>query len=283
MATAAFENLKDKRALVTGGAMGIGLATARRLLKEGCHIAVWDINEAALGEAKSGLEEEGGRLFTCLCDVSDREVAEEAARKTTAELGGVDILINNAGIVRAGMFTDIPVEQHEIMTAVNLTSIYYTLHAFLPGMLERNSGHVVNISSAGGMSGVPLCAVYSATKWAVWGLTESLRMEAEIQGKDGLCFTSVHPHVISTGLFEGSRLNNWMARLIMPGIETHDEVAGAIVEKALKKGHQQILLPRTLWLIMAARSFLPSGAFASFMNYMGLDRAMEALTEHKPE
>ena len=140
--------LKDKCAIVTGGAMGIGLATSKRLLMEGAVVTLWDLNKTALEQAKEEL----------------------------SHLEKVDILINNAGFVSGGEFLERPDEEWERTIDVNLTAVLYTIRAFLPEMYERNSGCIVNISSAAGTIGVAGLAVYTATKWAVWGLTESLRL-----------------------------------------------------------------------------------------------------------
>jgi len=248
--------LSGKKALVTGGAMGIGLATCKRLVKEGCDVTIWDMNEEAMVDAKKELETLGGKVFAYKCDVTDKNRVFELADQATKDMGQVDILINNAGYVRIGRFCDRPVEDWERETDVNLTSMYYTIHKFLPGMYERNSGHIVNISSAAGLVGVADVAVYAATKWAVYGLTESLRLEAVRDKKYKVKFSSIHPHFLKHGMFEGGKLN-FLGELLYPRVESHDDIAKDIVEKALKKNRHVVKHPKTLHIAVLMRAFLP--------------------------
>jgi all-trans-retinol dehydrogenase (NAD+) len=196
------KDLRGKKAVVTGGAMGIGLATTKRLLKAGCDVTIWDLDEKAIDEAKNDLQHLG-KVFLYQCDITDQARVFELAEQAKRDMGQVDILINNAGFVMSGRFCDVPLKIWEREEDVNLRAILYTTYAFLPGMYERNSGHIVNISSAAGILGVPNVAVYCATKWAVWGLTESLRLEAMVDKKSGVKYSSIHPGFLKHGMFEG--------------------------------------------------------------------------------
>lgn len=252
--------LQGRKALVTGGAMGIGLATARRLLDEGCDVTIWDLNAGALKKAEKELKAlHKGNVFAYECDVTDKKKVKTLAGKAEKDMGCVDFLINNAGIEMHGRFCDKRVEDWERETAVNLNSIYYCTHSILPGMYKRNYGHIVNISSAAGLVGVGDLAVYCATKWAVLGFTESLRVEA-IMDKKNVRFTSIHPHFIKEGLFEGGRLS-FLGELIVPRIKTHDVVARTIVDKALKKGRNTVKIPVSLQIAQILRGLLPDSLF----------------------
>ncbi len=267
-------DIRGKKAVVTGGAMGIGFATCRRLIMDGCDVTLWDMNENALKDAKADLERiGGGKVFTYQCDVTDKKRVKELAVQAEKDMGQVDILVNNAGYVKPGRFCDRPVEDWERETDVNLTSMYYTIQAFLPGMYKRNLGHIINISSAAGVLGVPDLAVYCATKWAVWGLTESLRFEA-ILDKKNIRYTSIHPHFLKTGMFEGGRLN-FLGELVVPRVEKHDTVAEAIVEKALKKGRNVIKIPPMLHIGVIARALLPDFVMVRVLLLMGLAQGMK--------
>lgn len=272
--------LASKCAVVTGGAMGIGLAAARRLVKEGCTVTLWDIQPEALEEAKKTLEGPGGRVFIHVCDVTDRNRVYELARKAEEEMGRTDILINNAGHVMGGGLLEQPDDVWEKSIAVNLTSMIYTIRAFLPGMYERNSGHIVNISSASGTIGVPDLAVYAATKWAVWGLTESMRFEAWNNNKSGVKWSSVHPSYIARGMFEGAQLG-WLGNLLVPLLKDHDVVAEAIVEDALKKGKYSPKRPRTVNLTIRFRGILPDPWFQRLLVFLGVTQSMTAWTGRK--
>jgi all-trans-retinol dehydrogenase (NAD+) len=266
--------LRGKKALVTGGAMGIGLATCKRLVEEGCDVTIWDMNEEAMADAKKEIEALGGKVFAYKCDVTVKKRVSELVEQAKKDMGQVDILINNAGYVRSGRFCDYPVETWERETDVNLTSMYYTIHAFLPGMYERNSGHIVNISSAAGLVGVPDLAVYSATKWAVWGLTESLRLEAWVDRKFGVKFSSIHPHFLKYGMFEGGKLN-FIGNLLVPRVESHDVIAKDIVEKALKKNRHVVKHPKTLHLSLINRALLPDSVLDVILLIIGQGKGMK--------
>lgn len=250
--------LNGKKAIVTGGAMGIGLATATRLLKEGCDVTLWDINEAALAEAKKTLQDVpgDGRVFAHTADVADRERVNALVDQARRDMGRIDILVNNAAFVRAGFFWERPVEDAVRQMDVNVNSLFYTIHAVLPEMIERDSGHIVNVSSGVAFVSTPGLSAYVASKWAAWGLTDVLRMEARARGKKGVIFTSVHPGNIVTGMFEGFKLNR-MGALLAPPVKDHDVIARAIVESGLKRRQWVVARPRTLKLGVALRGIIP--------------------------
>lgn len=267
-------NLNGKCAVVTGGAMGIGLATAKRLLKEGCRVTVWDLNEKALCSADEELKSFKGNVFFENCDVTDKKRVYELAETAVRQMGQVDILINNAGYVSGGEFLEKSDEYWEKTIDINLTALLYTTRAFLPGMYERDSGHIVNISSAAGTIGVPGLAVYTATKWAVWGLTESLRFEALNNKKYGVRYSSIHPGYIAHGLFEGAKLK-FPGSLLVPLVKNHDIIAKAIVESAIKKGRYSPKRPRTLNLNLRMRALLPDSWFQKLIVLMGVTQSMK--------
>ncbi len=237
-------SLAGKRAVVTGGAMGIGLATVRRLVKEGVTVAIWDINDKAMAEVENEFKEVKDRVFIYKCDITKKEMVKESADKTKKDIGPVDILINNAGSAIGGRFCDKSLEQWDWLTQINLNSLYYTTYEFLPDMYERNTGHIVNVSSGAGVLGLANLAVYCATKFAVYGFTEALRIEA-MTDKKNIVFSSIHPGLIKTGLFEGGKFN-FLGNLIFPLLESHDKIGEVIVNKALKKNKVTVLRPFTI-------------------------------------
>ena len=265
-------NLFKTCAVVTGGARGIGFATTKRLLQEGAIVTIWDLNAQALEEAVRQLSAYG-TVYAHLCDVTDQKRVLELAATARKEMGRVDIVINNAGFVKGGDFLERPVADWEKTVDVNLTALLYVTAALLPDMYERNFGFIVNISSAAGMIGVPNLAVYSATKWAVWGLTESLRMEAHNRGKNGVKFASIHPCFLAKGMFEGARLGI-PGRWIVPLVKDHDVIAKAIVESALKKECYSPKRPRTLKLVLLLRS-LPDTWFQGLLRVLGVAQSMK--------
>jgi all-trans-retinol dehydrogenase (NAD+) len=267
--------LMGATAVVTGAATGIGLATCRRLAAAGCTLTLWDIDAKGLAKAKRELGGSGAAVYAVRCDVSrGREVAA-CAKRAIRDMGRVDILINNAGILVPGTFLEQPVERWEATVSVNLVSILHPIRAFLPAMHKRGTGHVVNISSAAGTLGVPGIAVYSATKWAVWGLTESLRHESWNAGKRGVRWSSIHPNYVREGLFAGARLPG-LSSIFFPRVRSHDEVAKAIVEYALKRGRFAPKRPRMVKTTLVLRGLLNDGLFFRAVRLFGVHRSMDA-------
>ncbi len=271
--------LNGASAVVTGGAMGIGLATARRLLKENCSVTIWDIHDEYLRTAEKELQLIGAPVYCRHCDITDETQVNQMAAMAKREMGSVDILINNAGCVVPGRFCTQPPAVRVKETYVNLISMYYTIYAFLPGMLERDRGHVVNISSGAGLLGMPDLAVYCATKWAVSGFTEALRFEAECDRKKGVRFSSVHPGIIKQGLFEGSKLN-LLGEILIPRVKDHDHIAKAIVNRALKKNRRVVKHPRSLHLGVLTRGLLPDRVMGNIMLLAGAGRIMKDWKGH---
>ncbi len=276
------DKLSGKHAVVTGGARGIGFAIASRLLKKGCSVSLWDVDLKRLEEAREKLTPltarpsfsgSSIRILTRLCDVTSPVQVQEAAQKDRADFGEVEILINNAGYLAPGNFLDQPKEQWIKTLEVNIHGLIYTTYEFLPRMYQRNEGHIVNISSAAGLVGVPGLAVYSASKWAVWGLTEALRQEAWNLGKRGVRFSSIHPSYIATGLFAGAKLKG-LGALIVPRISSHDVVARAVVEDALEKGRHCPKRPRSVRSALVFRSLLPDFLFQHLMRLLGVHASM---------
>jgi NADP-dependent 3-hydroxy acid dehydrogenase YdfG len=272
------KNLSNATAVVTGGAMGIGLATVKRLLAEGVTVTIWDLSSEALESAKKELAGLG-KVFYHQCDVTDKVRVYELGKIAFEEMSNVDILVNNAGYVRGGYFHERPDDEWEKTIDVNLTSFIYTTKAFLPAMYEKNRGHVVNISSAAGTIGVPGLAIYAATKWAVWGLTESLRFEAKNLGKKGVKFSSIHPSYIRTGMFEGAKIP-FPGGLIVPLLKSHDVIAKAIVEAAIKKGRLSPKRPLTVHLTPRLR-LLPDSWFQWLLGFLKITESMSTFKGRK--
>ena len=267
-------NLKNKTVLITGGAKGIGLATAKRILEQGSMVILWDFDRESLDETTKNFHNKGFEVFSQVCDVTNKEQIYENARIIDEKFGGIDILINNAGTVYTGYMLDRSDEELENLINVNFTSMIYTIRAFMPKMLEKNSGHIINISSASSLTGAPKLAVYAATKWAVAGLTESLRLEVQKMGKNGVKFSSIHPNFLKKGLFEGTKLN-FIGQLLAPGVKSHDQVAKVIVNRAIKLGFHSPKVPWIMNQIVLLRAILPSSLLIKFSSLYGLYNMMD--------
>jgi 2-hydroxycyclohexanecarboxyl-CoA dehydrogenase len=165
--------LEGKTAFVTGGASGIGAATARRLAAEGARVGIGDLNE-------DGAREVAGELdgFACVLDVSDSASVRAGIEAATAELGDIDVLVNNAGTDRFAFFVNTDEELWDFVLGVNLRGVLAVTHAVLPRMQERRAGCIVNVASEAGRVGSQGSAVYSAAKAGVIGFTKAIAREA---------------------------------------------------------------------------------------------------------
>jgi NAD(P)-dependent dehydrogenase (short-subunit alcohol dehydrogenase family) len=166
--------LEQKRVVVTAGAAGIGLAIATAFLGAGAQVAICDIDEAAIADFKAKFP----HAFAFRCDVSDAAEVETTARQMLGSLGGIDVLVNNAGSAGpTSVIEDIEPAQWSRTIDVNLFSQFLFTKAVVPAMKTQKSGAIVNMSSAAGRLGMPLRSPYVAAKWATIGLTQSLAME----------------------------------------------------------------------------------------------------------
>lgn len=191
------ESIKNKIALITGAGKGIGRAIAIALAKEGVHVALIARTEAdvkAVAEEAVSLGVKG--IYAC-ADVSNRAEVEAAITKLQGDLGNIDILINNAGIGTFGKFLELEPEVWENQVKVNLFGVYYVTRAVLPQMIERQIGDIVNISSTAGKTGAAITSAYSASKFGVFGLSESLMQEVR---KHNIRVTALAPSTVVTDL-----------------------------------------------------------------------------------
>ncbi len=170
-----------KVAVVTGAAAGIGLAIARRLARAGYDIAVADIDGAGAEEATKQIREGGRRAAAISCDVGDRASAVRMAEEAAGALGDIDLLVNNAAIARLGPLVSFAEQDWRDLFRVNVDGVFFCCQAVLPGMLERMKGNIVNIASWNAKLGAPNFGAYSATKFAVIGLTQALAREVASQ------------------------------------------------------------------------------------------------------
>ena len=193
-----------KVALVTGAASGLGRAIAVAFAEAGSDLVVADVDEVGLKETAGMVEAAGGRCMRQRVDVSDREQMEEMAEAVLEKFGRVDILVNNAGVAVGGELSDIPIEDIEWIVGVNLMGEVYGTRLFLPGMVERGRGHIVNVSSLSGLAVLPFHIPYTTTKFGITGFTEALWIEA---GRHGVGVTLVCPGAIKTAIMSKARLH----------------------------------------------------------------------------
>jgi 3-oxoacyl-[acyl-carrier protein] reductase len=197
------ESLKNKVALVTGASKGIGKAIALALVAEGAQVGLIARSEPDLQKLASEIQAIGGKAAYAMADISDRASVETAVSTITNELGPIDILINNAGTGKFGKFLELDPEDWERQIKVNLFGVYYTTRAVLPQMIERLSGDIINISSTAGKNGSAATSAYSASKFGVFGLSESLMQEVR---KQNIRVTALAPSTIVTDLAYSANL-----------------------------------------------------------------------------
>jgi len=190
-------DFKGRVAIVTGGAMGIGLAIAQRLVASGGRVSLWDRNDASLETARSAL---GAGTDARNVDVANADAVEAAAKATAASLGRIDALVCSAGITGPNTTTwEYPVEAWRQVMEVNVNGVFLCNRAVVPLMLKAGYGRIVNIASVAGKEGNPNAAAYSASKAAVIGLTKSLGKEL---ARSGICVNCVTPAAVKTAIFD---------------------------------------------------------------------------------
>lgn len=225
------QSINGKTAIVTGAGRGIGRATAIALAKEGVNVGLVGLTLSNLEKVAGELREFNVKVAAATADVADLESITTAVEKIRGELGAVDILINNAGTAKFGGFLDLSPEEWENIIKVNLMGVYNTTRAVLPEMIERKAGDIVNISSSAGQKGAPVTSAYSASKFGVLGLTESLALEVR---KHNIRVVGLTPSTVVTDLAAEANLISGnpenvmqpedLADLIVSGLKLHPRV-----------------------------------------------------------
>tara|TARA_R100001143_G_scaffold63592_2_gene73076 strand:- start:15679 stop:16506 length:828 start_codon:yes stop_codon:yes gene_type:complete len=244
---------QNKTLLITGAASGIGKRFAERISRySGVTLLLWDRNPDQLKIIKQQLES-NCEVFVCDIDISDPNRISLEADRLIKQNFLPDVIINCAGIVVGKLFHEHSSLEIEKTMQINTTGSMWVTHAFLSDMIKRGSGSIVNLGSASGYIGNPRMSVYAASKWAILGWSESLRIEMK-QLKTGIQVTTVIPSYINTGMFEGVK-----PPLLTPILETD-----TIVERmatGIAKGSEQIKAPLIVHFIPLLKAILPSSLF----------------------
>ncbi len=191
------ESIKGKNALVTGAGKGIGKAIAIALAQEGVNVALLARTTSQLEAVANDVEALGVKAVVVTADVTDMQSVNLAVDKVHEQLGSIDILINNAGIAAFGKFLELEPAQWENIIKVNLMGPYYVTRAVLPDMIDRQAGDIINISSTAGLKGAPVTSAYSASKFGLIGMSESLMQEVR---KHNIRVTTLTPSTVATEL-----------------------------------------------------------------------------------
>jgi NAD(P)-dependent dehydrogenase (short-subunit alcohol dehydrogenase family) len=235
----ALKNFKEAVVVITGGASGIGLATAHVLSLAGAHVVLADINAQGLQQAAEQIKQQGapGNVITKRTDVTSEEQVQALMQTALATCGGrIDLVITSAGIGRGNLIDMFSGQEMQTLMNINFMGTYHCVRAALPTMRQQQSGHFVFLSSAAGKLGVPLLTAYCASKWAVRGFSSALR--AELYGT-GIDVTTVYPSWVDTPMTqqENMELLNIEAKLAV------EQVAEAIAQAVLQGSHDLTMAP----------------------------------------
>lgn len=236
------QSLKGKKAIITGGGRGIGRAIAEALAAEGVHVGLIGRTEdhirAVAKDLSANANGENNAAFAA-ADVSNLEEVTAAVEKIKSELGGVDILINNAGIAKFGGFLELDPEEWKKIIDVNLIGAYNVTRAVLPDLIEQKSGDIINISSTAGQKGAPVTSAYSASKFGLLGLTESLALEVR---KHNIRVSALTPSTVATDLAVENNLTDGNPNSVMQP----EDIAEFVVAQ-LKLNSRTFLKSAGLW------------------------------------
>jgi 3-oxoacyl-[acyl-carrier protein] reductase len=192
-------DLKGRRAVITGGAQGIGRAVAERFLRDGATVTLWDA-DADLGPKTVAELSSQGAIYSQTLDITDADAIERAAKIAVEQMGGVDILVNSAGIAGASRKTwEYSPEEWRRVVDIDLTGTFLCCRAVVPGMIAQKYGRIINIASIAGKEGNPNASAYSAAKAGVLGLTKSLGKELAL---DGVTVNAITPAAVRTAIFD---------------------------------------------------------------------------------
>tara|TARA_R100001369_G_scaffold91004_1_gene131048 strand:- start:443 stop:1153 length:711 start_codon:yes stop_codon:yes gene_type:complete len=232
--------MKNKKAIITGGSRGLGKATAIAFAKEGFDIAITGRNEKVLKETVSELETFGIRAIYSAFDVSNYQDVKSGIKSIVNTLGSVDILVNNAGIAAFGSFNEMDVTQWSKIIQTNLMGMYYVTKEVLPYLISQNEGDIINISSTAGLNGNANTSAYSASKFAVIGMSESLMKEVR---KHNIRVCTLTPSTIATDMSIDLGIANK---------ESHDSVLqpedfAELIMASIKLPRRAMLKGASLW------------------------------------
>jgi short-subunit dehydrogenase len=260
------KDLAGKVVLITGGASGIGKIMVRLMLERKAKVIIWDISQAGIDTTISEFATLGV-LAGFQVDVSNVEQIHETAKKVKQEIGVIDVLINNAGIVAGKYFHEHTAGDITKTMEVNSTAPMLVTSALLGDMIAQNSGHICNIASSGGLISNPKMSVYAASKWALIGWSDSLRLEMKQLNKD-IHITTIMPYYINTGMFDGVKSR-------LPILEP--EAAALTIVKAIEKNTRMLTMPGYIYrLTRLGQGILSINAFDWFAgSVMGIYKTME--------
>ncbi len=259
-------DISGRIVVVTGGARGIGLATARHFAAAGARVVLADLDGAAANAAAQSLT---GDVRARQLDVRQLDAFRDLVASIEHEVAPIDVLVNNAGVMSVGSFLDEKEDVSQRQFDINVHGVANGLRAVLPAMLARKRGHIINIASVAGVLGTPYVAMYSATKYAVVGLTEAVRRE---HLNSGVYFSYVCPALVDTELTSGTGRPAW------PPLVRPDDVAEAVA-RCVRTRAVRAFVPEATRAASILPALLPRSVYEALGRWFHLDR-MFAQVDH---
>jgi NAD(P)-dependent dehydrogenase (short-subunit alcohol dehydrogenase family) len=276
-------SFRDRAVVITGGSRGLGLEMARLFAAEGASLALFARDESALDRARAELAEWRIDVLPVVCDVTDRAQVEAAVSRVVDHFGRLDVLVNNAGIIQVGPMEHMTIDDYEAAMAVHFRGPLHTMLAAIPHMRRQHGGRIVNISSIGGKIPVPHLAPYVASKFALTGLSSSLRAEL---AKDDIYVTTVSPGLMRTGSPINATVKGqhekefaWFAMSdALPGLSIDATRAAHQVLEACRTGRAELIITTQARLAVALYGLMPD----TFVELAALaNRFLPAPTGHE--
>ncbi|UCF01136.1 MAG: SDR family oxidoreductase [Deltaproteobacteria bacterium] len=268
-------DFSNKITLITGGACGLGRFIALKMAARGSHVVLWDIADESLAEIATEMSAAGYQATLYHCDVSDREMVYDTADKVRNQVGRVDILMNNAGVVSGRPFLECTDDQLRRTMEVNALAHFWTVKAFLPDMVRANSGYIVTIASAGGIVGSAGLVDYAASKFAAFGFDEALRAELKKQ-KLNIHTAVVCPYFMKGDMFEGVKTRFSFLLPILNAEQVSERIVNTIARKK-----RRLIMPPLVYATWPLR-LLPVAIFDKAATFLGINDAMDQFRGRRP-
>lgn len=294
------KSVEGQVCVITGAGSGLGRLFALEFARRRATLVLWDINRQSNEETAEMAREIYRQLkpstgssdrvqelpllqpkvYTYMCDVSKRESVYLTAEKVRSEVGDIDLLLNNAGVVSGRHLLDCPDELIERTMMVNCHAHFWTTKAFLPKMLELNHGHIVTVASSLGLFTTAGVEDYCASKFGAIGFHESLSHELKAADKDGIKMTLVCPFLVDTGMFEGCKIRKEMAPFFPP---LKPEYCVKQAMRAILTDQPMICTPRVMYMVTFMKTVLPFDAIVCMYKFIGADKCMYPFLAQRKE